>query len=158
MNDTTPEFEKRVRERFLAFAPAERVSLCADMFETARALVEASLPIPAGRSPSWPSRSTPSTERRSSASAGSFPATFNPVLGPHQTTGLELEDLFGNSQPPNNFVQTVVSWEADRGRGGLDRLDVVAARITRARNAANGNQGETLASAIIRCRELRSER
>jgi len=44
MNDTTPEFAKRVRERYLALAPADRVSLCADMFETARALVEASLP------------------------------------------------------------------------------------------------------------------
>ena len=44
MNDTTLEFAKRVRQRFLAPAPAERVSLCADMFETARALVEASLP------------------------------------------------------------------------------------------------------------------
>ncbi len=44
MKDTTPEFEKRVRERFLALAPAERVSMCADMLETARALVEASLP------------------------------------------------------------------------------------------------------------------
>ena len=37
MNDTTPEFAKLVRQRFLALAPAERVSLCADMFETARA-------------------------------------------------------------------------------------------------------------------------
>jgi len=44
MNDTTPEFERLVRERLLALAPAERVSMCADMFETARALVEASLP------------------------------------------------------------------------------------------------------------------
>jgi len=44
MNDTTPEFAKWVRQRFLALAPADRVSLCADMFETARALVEASLP------------------------------------------------------------------------------------------------------------------
>ena len=44
MNDTTPEFEKWVRQRFLALAPAECVSMCADMFETARALVEASLP------------------------------------------------------------------------------------------------------------------
>jgi hypothetical protein len=43
-NDTTPEFQKMLGERFLALAPAERVSLCADMFETARALVEASLP------------------------------------------------------------------------------------------------------------------
>jgi len=43
-NDTTPEFQKMLEERFLALAPAERVSMCADMFETARALVEASLP------------------------------------------------------------------------------------------------------------------
>jgi hypothetical protein len=44
MNDTTAEFERLVRERLLALAPAERVRMCADMFETARALVEASLP------------------------------------------------------------------------------------------------------------------
>jgi len=44
MNDTTPEFAKLARQRLLALAPAERVSLCADMFEAARALVEASLP------------------------------------------------------------------------------------------------------------------
>ena len=44
MNDTTPEFRKMLEERVLALAPAERVSMCADMFETARALVEASLP------------------------------------------------------------------------------------------------------------------
>ncbi|HEY6241951.1 MAG TPA: hypothetical protein VIW78_14075 [Burkholderiales bacterium] len=44
MNDTTPEFEKVVRERLLALAPKQRVSMCADMFETARTLVEASLP------------------------------------------------------------------------------------------------------------------
>ncbi len=44
MNDTTPEFAKMVRERMLALAPAERVRMCADMFDTARALVEASLP------------------------------------------------------------------------------------------------------------------
>ena len=44
MNDTTPEFRKMLEERILALAPAERVSMCADMFEIARALVEASLP------------------------------------------------------------------------------------------------------------------
>ena len=89
---------------------------------------------------------------------GSFPPGFNAVLGPHQTTGLELEDLFGNNQAPNNFVQTVITWEADRGHGGFERLDVTAARITRARNAATGDQGQTRARAIVRCRELRSER
>jgi hypothetical protein len=44
MNDTTPEFRRLVQMHLLALAPAERVSLCADMFDTARALVEASLP------------------------------------------------------------------------------------------------------------------
>ena len=44
MNDTTPEFAKLLRQRFLALASADRVSMCADMFDTARALVEASLP------------------------------------------------------------------------------------------------------------------
>ncbi len=33
-----------MRSRLLALAPAERVRMCADMFETARLIVEASLP------------------------------------------------------------------------------------------------------------------
>lgn len=33
-----------MRERFLALAPAERVRMCAEMFDTARQIVEASLP------------------------------------------------------------------------------------------------------------------
>lgn len=81
---------------------------------------------------------------------GGFPAGFNPVLGPHQTTGLNLEDLFGNTEAPNNFVQTVVAWEADRPRA--DPLYVTAARITRARNATTGVQGETKARALLTCR------
>ena len=44
MDDTTPEFRHLVRERLLALGPIERVRMCADMFETARRLVEASLP------------------------------------------------------------------------------------------------------------------
>lgn len=44
MDDTTPEFRHLMRERFRALAPAERVAMCAAMFDTARALVEASLP------------------------------------------------------------------------------------------------------------------
>ena len=44
MDDTTPEFHRLMRERFQALAPAERVRMCADMFETARQIVEASLP------------------------------------------------------------------------------------------------------------------
>jgi len=44
MDDTTPEFRRLVAERFLALTPQERVRMCFDMFETARALVEASFP------------------------------------------------------------------------------------------------------------------
>ncbi len=92
-------------------------------------------------------------------SAGSFPAGFDPVLGPHHSRGLNLEAVFGNTEAPGDgFVQTVVSWEADRGRGGATPLYVTGARITRARNVANGNQGETRARSIVACREIRSER
>ena len=44
MNDTTPEFRRLLRERFQALSPVDRVRMCADMFETARQIVEASLP------------------------------------------------------------------------------------------------------------------
>jgi hypothetical protein len=44
MQDTTPDFRRLVAERLRRMAPEERVRLCAEMFETARSLVEASLP------------------------------------------------------------------------------------------------------------------
>jgi hypothetical protein len=44
MHDTTPEFRRLMRERFRALTPAERVRMCTEMFETARQIVEASLP------------------------------------------------------------------------------------------------------------------
>ena len=44
MQDTSPEFRRRVSEAFARLSPGERVHMCTDMFETARALVEASLP------------------------------------------------------------------------------------------------------------------
>jgi hypothetical protein len=44
MQDTSPEFRRRVSQAFERLAPGERVRMCADMFDTARALVEASLP------------------------------------------------------------------------------------------------------------------
>jgi hypothetical protein len=43
-NDTTPEFRRRMRQRLDNVGPVERTRMCADMFETARQLVEASLP------------------------------------------------------------------------------------------------------------------
>jgi hypothetical protein len=44
MKDTTPEFRELVRARFAGMTPEERVLACIGMFDTARALVEASLP------------------------------------------------------------------------------------------------------------------
>jgi hypothetical protein len=49
MKDTTPEIEALLRTRYLAMTPTERVVIAAQMFETARAMVLASLP--AGLSP-----------------------------------------------------------------------------------------------------------
>jgi hypothetical protein len=48
MQDTTPEFRRLVAERLRCMAPEERVRLCAEMFETARHLIEASLPAGIG--------------------------------------------------------------------------------------------------------------
>ena len=44
MQDTTPEFRKRVEEGYASMTPEERVRVCTEMFDTAFALVEASLP------------------------------------------------------------------------------------------------------------------
>lgn len=42
--DTTPEFSRLVAERHMGMTPEERLRAAADMFETARAIVESSLP------------------------------------------------------------------------------------------------------------------
>jgi len=44
MNDTTLEFSRLVAERHMGMTPEERLRAAADMFETARAIVESSLP------------------------------------------------------------------------------------------------------------------
>jgi hypothetical protein len=44
MRDTTPEFERFVATQYARLTPDERVRLCTEMFEAARALVESSLP------------------------------------------------------------------------------------------------------------------
>ena len=44
MNDTSPEVRELLAERYRLLTPQERVRMCAEMFETARALVEASFP------------------------------------------------------------------------------------------------------------------
>jgi len=44
MQDTTPEFRKLVEQGYASMAPEERVRVCTEMFDTAFALVEASMP------------------------------------------------------------------------------------------------------------------
>ena len=44
MNDTTPKIARLVQERHGQMAPEERLRIAAEMFETARAIVESSLP------------------------------------------------------------------------------------------------------------------
>jgi hypothetical protein len=44
MRDTSPEFETRYREMLMARSPAERMTMAARMFDTARAMVVASFP------------------------------------------------------------------------------------------------------------------
>lgn len=47
MDDTLPEFRALVRARLAALTPRERVLMCADMFDSARSFVEASIPADA---------------------------------------------------------------------------------------------------------------
>ena len=44
MQDTNVDFRALVAEWFAHMSPAERVRICTEMFDTAQALVEASLP------------------------------------------------------------------------------------------------------------------
>jgi hypothetical protein len=44
VNDTSPEFEAMVHERYRRMTPDERVRIAASMYDTARAIVLSSLP------------------------------------------------------------------------------------------------------------------
>lgn len=44
MNDTSPEMERIVRERYRQMSPEQRMRIASSMFETAREIVESSLP------------------------------------------------------------------------------------------------------------------
>ena len=44
MNDTSPKMERIVNERYRQMSPDERVRIASSMFETARKIVESSLP------------------------------------------------------------------------------------------------------------------
>jgi hypothetical protein len=43
MNDTSPEMERIVRERYRQMSPDQRMRIASSMFETARKIVESSL-------------------------------------------------------------------------------------------------------------------
>ena len=45
MNDTSPEIERLVEVRYQRMTPDERMKIASSMFETARAIVEASIPM-----------------------------------------------------------------------------------------------------------------
>ena len=49
MNDTSPEMERIVTERYRRMSPDERMRIASSMFETARKIVESSLPPGMGR-------------------------------------------------------------------------------------------------------------
>jgi hypothetical protein len=44
VNDTSPEIEKMVAERYRRMTPDQRLRIASSMFETARAIIESSLP------------------------------------------------------------------------------------------------------------------
>ena len=44
MTDTSPEIEKMVAERYRLMTPDQRMRIASSMFETARAIIESSLP------------------------------------------------------------------------------------------------------------------
>jgi len=44
VNDTSPEMERIVSERYRKMSPDERMRIASSMFETARKIVESSLP------------------------------------------------------------------------------------------------------------------
>jgi hypothetical protein len=45
MNDTTPEMERMVTERYRRMTPIQRMKIASSMFETACAIIESSLPL-----------------------------------------------------------------------------------------------------------------
>ncbi len=49
MNDTSPEMERLVTERYRQMSADERIRIAASMFETARKIVESSLPTEMSR-------------------------------------------------------------------------------------------------------------
>lgn len=45
MNDTSPEMERMVTERYKLMTPDQRMRIASSMFERARAIIESSLPL-----------------------------------------------------------------------------------------------------------------
>ncbi len=49
MNDTSPEMERIVNERYRQMSADQRIRMASSMFETARKIIESSLPAEMGR-------------------------------------------------------------------------------------------------------------
>jgi hypothetical protein len=45
VNDTSPEMDQMVAERYKLMTPDRRMRIASSMFETARAIIESSLPV-----------------------------------------------------------------------------------------------------------------
>jgi hypothetical protein len=45
VNDTSPEMERMITERYKLMTPDQRMKIASSMFETARAIIESSLPL-----------------------------------------------------------------------------------------------------------------
>jgi len=93
---------------------------------------------------------------RSMPAPDPFPAGFNNILGPHETTNFDTTDLFGLSGsgvPANRPLQAILNWTASRG--GFDLFGHMA-RMDRERIPGSPpSQGESRARGLLRCVTLR---
>lgn len=75
---------------------------------------------------------------------GGFPAGFNNVLGPHQTSGFSTTSILSNASP--GLLQAIVHWEADRGGGNA--LYGVTVRADNALDSAGPTRGRDVTDCI----------
>lgn len=76
---------------------------------------------------------------------GGFPAGFNNVLGPHQTSGFSTSNVFASNASPG-LLQAIVHWEADRGGGNA--LYGVTVRADIALNLDGATRGRDVTDCI----------
>lgn len=76
---------------------------------------------------------------------GGFPAGFNHVLGPHQTSGFSTTSILPSGASPG-LLQAIVHWEADRGGGNA--LYGVTVRADNAVDSAGPTRGRDVTDCI----------